>query len=104
MITIHRALFVACLLGCGILVGCDFKQGQATTAPFRIVATDAGFEAPNEMPAGLRHIIYENLGSQIHEAMLVKLPDGMSAADYVAAVRAGSLFPKGALDYSGGGL
>ncbi len=36
--------------------------------------------------------------------MLVKLPKGMSANDYVAAVKAGSLFPEGALDYSGPGL
>ena len=36
--------------------------------------------------------------------MLVKLPSGMSASDYVAAVKGGSLFPEGALDYSGAGL
>jgi hypothetical protein len=36
--------------------------------------------------------------------MLVKLPKGMSADDYVAAVKKGSLFPEGALDYSGPGL
>jgi hypothetical protein len=52
----------------------------------------------------MRHISYENHGSEIHEAMLVKLPQGMTADDYVAAVRAGSLFPAGSLDYSGPGL
>jgi len=36
--------------------------------------------------------------------MLVKLANGMSADDYVAEVKSGSLFPKGALDYSGPGL
>ncbi len=36
--------------------------------------------------------------------MLVKLPQGVSAADFVAAVKSGALFPKGALDYSGPGL
>jgi hypothetical protein len=36
--------------------------------------------------------------------MLVKLPKGMSANDYMAAVKMGSLFPEGALDYSGPGL
>lgn len=36
--------------------------------------------------------------------MLVKLPEGMSADDYVTAVKEGSLFPEGALDYSGLGL
>jgi hypothetical protein len=36
--------------------------------------------------------------------MLVKLPTGMTAKDYVAAVKAGSLFPEGALDCFGPGL
>ena len=85
--------------------GCDrTAQRNSTQTTFRIIATDAGFEAPDSVPAGLRHITYENHGSEIHEAMLVKLPQGMTAADYVAAVRAGSLFPAGALDYSGPGL
>lgn len=70
----------------------------------RIVATDAGFEAPTSIPAGLRHIVFTNRGREIHEAMLVKLPDGMDADGYVAAVRRGELFPRGALDYSGAAL
>lgn len=91
------ALVAACLIS----VGCQEKKD---TTPFRIIATDAGFNAPDTVLAGLRHIIFENHGSEIHEAMLVKLTKGMSADDYVAAVKGGSLFPKGALDYSGPGL
>jgi len=72
--------------------------------PFRIVATDAAFEVPDRLAAGLRHIIFENRGSEIHQGMLVKLSRGTSANDYVAAVNKGSLFPEGALDYSGPGL
>ena len=34
----------------------------------------------------------------------MKLPRGMSADEYAAQVKAGELFPKGALDYSGAGL
>jgi hypothetical protein len=41
----------------------------------------------------------ENRGTEIHESMLVKLPPEMTANDYFAAVKRGSLFPKGALDY-----
>jgi len=78
------------------------RTGSAAT--FQIVATDGGFEAPNRVPAGIRHIMFENRGKEIHEGMLVKLPAGMRAQDYVAAVKAGSLFPEGALDYSGAGL
>lgn len=99
----YTAVRILILSTCVICWGCQ-KAGHDRSAPFRIVATDAGFEAPDVVPAGLRHIVFENHGSQIHEAMLVKLADGMSTNDYVAAVKAGSLFPKGALDYSGPGL
>ena len=84
--------------------GCDSAQHNSRQTTFRIVATDAGFDAPDSVPAGLRHIVYENHGSEIHEAMLVKLAQGMTVDNYIAAVRAGSLFPAGALDYSGPGL
>lgn len=93
-------LGTACLLS----VGCHNKVADKDTPPFRIIATDVGFEAPTTVAAGLRHIVFENRGTQIHEAMLVKLPTGVSASDYVAAVKSGSLFPEGALDYSGPGL
>ena len=93
-------LLVICLLS----FGCQRQIAEKEGPPFRIVATDAGFEAPDRLVAGLRHIIFENHGSEIHEGMLVKLPEGMSADDYVAAVKKGFLFPEGALDYSGPGL
>jgi hypothetical protein len=85
-------------------VGCHKKVVEKETPPFRIIATDSGFEAPDSVLPGLRHIVFENRGTEIHEALLVKLPNGVSANDYVAAVKRGSLFPEGALDYSGPGL
>jgi hypothetical protein len=91
------------LVLCFISAGCPTRAPETDT-PFRIVAIDAGFEAPEHVPSGMRHIIFENHGSEIHEAMLVKLPEGMSPNDYVAAVRRGALFPKGAVDCSGPGL
>src|SRR3982751_1815199 len=92
----------AILLGISLVsLGCRTKSEDST---FRIVATDAGFDAPETMPSGIRHIVMENHGTKIHEAMLVKLPPGMNANDYFAAVKRGSLFPNGALDYSGPGL
>lgn len=90
-------------LACLISIGCN-KSGVVKETPFRIIATDVGFDAPKRVNSGLRHIVFENHGSQIHEAMLVKLPEGMTSEDYVAEVKRGSLFPKGALDYSGPGL
>jgi hypothetical protein len=101
---LHTAIRVLMILLSLVRCGCRSKLGRERTAPFKIVATDACFEAPDVVPAGLRHIVFENRGSEIHEAMLVKLPDGMTPTDYVAVVKAGSLFPKGALDYSGPGL
>ena len=86
------------------VVSASAIESPAPEPPFRIVANDEGFEAPDVMAAGLRHVVFENRGSVIHEAMLVRLPPGKSAADYVTAVREGSLFPEGALDYSGPGL
>src|SRR2546427_5794821 len=67
--------------------GCHSKLGRDSDTPFRIIATDAGFEAPDRVPAGLRHIVYANHGCKIHEAMLVKLPPGRTTADYVSEMR-----------------
>src|SRR4029079_380088 len=69
-----------------------------------IVATDDLFEAPDRLSAGLRHIAFEKHGTHMHEAMLVKLPEGMTPAAYFTAVKSGVVFPEGALDYSGAGL
>jgi hypothetical protein len=85
-------------------VGCSRQTEHEKAAPFRIIATDSGFKAPDAVPIGWRHIVYENQGTEIHEAMLVKLPVGMSAQDYWTQVKNGALFPPGALDYSGPGL
>jgi hypothetical protein len=98
--TCQATLLTVCLLS----LSCQKQTVEKEAPPFRIVATDAGFEAPDRLSAGLRHITFENRGSEIHEGMLVKLPRGMSADNYVAAVQEGSLFPEGALDYSGPGL
>src|SRR3954452_16264508 len=92
------------LIACLSAVSCHRTGAPVEAAPFRIIATDAGFEAPESVSAGMRHIVYENHGTEIHEAMLVKLAQGMTPDDYVAAIRAGSNFPAGALDYSGPGL
>ena len=76
----------------------------APRQPVRVVATDEGFEAPASFPAGLRHLVFENRGSGIHEAMLIRLPEGMDLGQFEAAVQGGALFPKGALDHAGPGL
>jgi hypothetical protein len=62
---------------CFISAGCHTGVLEKDTS-FQIVATDAGFDAPERVASGMRHIVFENHGSEIHEAMLVKLPPGMS--------------------------
>lgn len=97
-----QTLIVAALFLGG--AGCRPQAREKEQASFHIIATDAAFEAPAEVPAGLRHIFFENHGAEIHESMLVKLQSGTSADDYVAQVKRGALFPTGGRDYSGPGL
>jgi hypothetical protein len=99
----NAACRLTLLAACLPAISCQ-RAAEKESAPFQIVAKDGAFEAPSGLAAGLRHIVFENRGSEIHEAMLVKLPKGMTPDDYAAAVKAGSLFPEGALDYSGPGL
>lgn len=76
----------------------------ASDTPVTIVATDSGFTLPDTLHSGLNHLVYENHGSEIHECMFIRLPDGMSPADYVAQVKSGVAFPEGAKDCAGPGL
>src|SRR4051812_24096303 len=92
------------LRNCCFLILMSIFPLLSRAAPVHIVANDKGFDAPARISAGMRHVLFENHGHGIHEVMFVKLPTGMTAADYVAQVKAGELFPKGALDYSGAGL
>ena len=70
----------------------------------RIVAIDGKLEAPTTIPAGMRHVIFENHGKQVHESMFHKLPAGMTVAGFQKQMDDGILFPEGVLDYSGPGL
>jgi len=90
-----RTVAAVCLLASNIACG---------TEGIRIVATDEKLEAPDTIRAGMRHIIFENRGKQIHEAMFVKLQAGMTVGGFREQINKGILFPEGALDYSGAGL
>ncbi len=71
-------LVVACLFSSG----CQKKVAPKSSSPIRIIATDSGFEAPPIIAPGFRHLLFENRGTEIHEAMFVKLPQDVSAADF----------------------
>ena len=90
-----RTVAAVCLLASNIACG---------TEGIRIVATDEKLDAPDTIRAGIRHIIFENRGKQIHEAMFVKLQAGMTVGGFREQINNGILFPEGALDYSGAGL
>lgn len=80
------------------------EESGSDSGAVLITATDGGFESPPCVSAGLRHFTFRNTGENIHEVMFIKLPDEMTAEQYVAAVRSGIAFPEGALDYSGPSL
>jgi uncharacterized cupredoxin-like copper-binding protein len=93
------------LLGVVAAIVCLLASHTAGAAePVRIVATDAKLDAPMTIRPGLRHIIFENHGKQIHEAMFLKLAPGKTIEDFRRQINAGILFPNGAVDYSGAGL
>lgn len=84
--------------------GRDAASTAARDGELTIVATDDGYEFPSEVREGWVHVTFENHGSTIHEAMFIKLPEDMTAEEYLEEVRSGTDFPEGALDYSGPGL
>jgi hypothetical protein len=91
---------------CVLLGACAERRPAAVSedALVTITATDSGFVAPDTLRAGLNHFAFENRGSAIHECMFIRLSDGLTPAQYIAAVAAGTDFPEGALDCSGPGL
>ena len=71
----------------------------------RLVASDFRFDGPATLPAGLVRLRLVNDGSDIHEALIVRLiADSGSAAAYVAAWRRGVFWPPFARDVGGTAL
>ena len=88
----HRVLAIVAVTV--IRTACGTKE---ETAPRQIVALDRAFEAPQGIAAGMRHIIFENRGSEIHEAMCVQFAAGHERRPTWSAVKSGALFPQGAI-------
>jgi len=103
-----RPHFILSVVAALLAAACSKQASPPPAAvgdtPFTIVATDSGFTLPDTLHTGLNHLVYENHGSEIHECMFIKLPAGMSAADYVAQVKSGVAFPEGAQVCAGPGL
>jgi hypothetical protein len=69
-----------------------------------IIASKDGLLSPDTILSGMSHIVFRNTDTEIHEAMFIRLPTGMSGEDYIGKVKEGFDFPRGAFDYSGPGL
>jgi uncharacterized cupredoxin-like copper-binding protein len=55
-----------------------------------VVATDFKFDLPDSIPAGAVTLHMMNQGKELHHAQLVRLDDGKTVADLVAALKPGS--------------
>jgi hypothetical protein len=67
---------------------------SAAPAAVTVIATDYSFEAPAELPAGLTTFHLVNRGPSIHHIQLVKLGEGKTLDDFMAALKAGGPPPE----------
>jgi hypothetical protein len=77
----------------------DSTSASAVASPaslsfVTITASDFKFEAPAEIPAGYATFRLVNKGPSIHHVQLVKLEDGKTADDFMAALKAGGPPPR----------
>ena len=65
-------------------------EAAVTAAPVvhevHFTATDFAFDGPAEIEAGMTTFVFTNEGETFHHLQLVKLPDGMSFAEFEAAL------------------
>lgn len=73
-----------------LLVAC-LALPKATTTEISISAVPgASFEAPNQAPAGMTTIRWENSGEDVHHAQLVRINDGVTLPQFQAAMQQGA--------------
>ncbi len=87
---LHRAL----LLTAAVLAGCksdrptaDNAAAPTAAATVNVTATDFKLDLPASIPAGSVTIHLVNHGKEIHQAQLVRLEEGKTAADLQAAMK-----------------
>jgi uncharacterized cupredoxin-like copper-binding protein len=66
----------------------------APASAVTIVSTNYSFDAPAELPAGLTTFHLVNRGPAVHHVQLVKLEEGKTFDDFMAALKAGGPPPK----------
>jgi hypothetical protein len=89
----------------------DSATAAATPAPapapaaapnvVNFTAKEFSFEGPDTVPAGLTTFHLTDAGKELHHVQLMKLDQGKTVADFVAAVKAGGPPPMWAIPYGG---
>jgi len=80
------AVLTAVTLNAGA-AGAKSDYGAGATQTFDIHSADYSFEAPTTMPAGRTRVVLHNqAGTEPHQATVVKLNDGVTTSDYLAAL------------------
>lgn len=95
-----RLLAMLCFLVCGSHMAT--AQGARRPHDVRIVGRDYAFAAPDTVAAGLTAFHFENRGAKQHEIAVVLARAGTTAAQIVAAAKAGLPTPKLAAAYADG--
>jgi hypothetical protein len=69
------------------LAGNTAEAPKAAPAAVNVTAKDFSFQAPAQIPAGAVTLQLRNEGKEVHQAQLVKLNDGKTGADLLAALK-----------------
>ena len=79
---VRRGLLAVLMVA--LLAGCGDDGPIPEAAPITISMDDFTIDAPDVVPAGLVEVHGLNDGDETHQAVFAKLPDGVTARQYVA--------------------
>lgn len=98
----YPRMFPALVLAAGVLAGCRPERSAAqpgspahadaapaAPAVVTVTATDYKLSMPDSIPAGVVTLQLVNHGKELHQAQLVRLAEGKTAADFQAALAHG---------------
>lgn len=108
------AVVLIVLAGCGATArasGAGPSDASAHLPHVTITAHDFSFDMPSEIPAGLVHVTFVNQGDEVHQAQFFRLLPGVTAAQFIAALKTGGpastraySVPTGGVDETAPGL
>ncbi len=81
-------LCIACFLLARGSAAAPTENSEVTLPTIDIMASDYAFDSPDTLPAGLVAVRLMNHGREPHHAQLLRLDDGLSFEDFVAALDA----------------